>query len=127
MFATVAMLGLAELPNRLNHRRRIAEVYVAELGDLIPVRAREHLPVVRMPAVVDDAPRIRADMRRRGIDLGDPWFSAPVHPEGSRSTYRPGTATRAEALTSSILNLPLHALTSEDDARLIARELARLA
>jgi dTDP-4-amino-4,6-dideoxygalactose transaminase len=125
--ATIASAGLKHLGADLGHRLRLVDVYRRVLGSLVPETARDYPPVVRMPVQVDDAERVRRAVREAGIDLGRPWFSAPVHPPGSRSTYVMGSAPVAESLCRSILNLPLHRLVSADDARRIAAAVARVA
>jgi dTDP-4-amino-4,6-dideoxygalactose transaminase len=122
--ATVGLAGLASLSGMLDHRRRLAELYAAELGSLVAPAARNGSAVVRMPIQVEQPTAVRARVREHGIDLGNPWFNATVHPAGSVSTYVPGSAPVAEAITQRILNLPLHGLIDEAAARRIARLVA---
>lgn len=127
MYATVALQGIHDAGRRIGQRHRLAEIYAKELGSLVPEAARDGSPVVRMPVLVEDAAIVRRVLRERGLDLGEPWFSAPVHPAGSRSSYPAGSAPRAEALTRSILNLPLHGLITAEEARFMARQVVQVA
>jgi dTDP-4-amino-4,6-dideoxygalactose transaminase len=123
--AALARQSLPRLRNDLAHRERIGAIYERILGSRIPDEARRGAAVVRMPVVVDDADAVRARVRERGVDLGERWFDATVHPRGSATTYRPGMAPHAEELVERILNLPLHALIQEEDAIGLARLVER--
>lgn len=113
--AAMARASVASSQANLDHRARIAARYVECLGPLIPDWARVARPYVRMPAVVDDAERVTRALRADGLDLGSRWFEAPVHPAGSQSSFRPGSAPNAERLAAQVITLPTHPLVTEVD------------
>lgn len=113
--AAVALASVASTQANLDHRARMAARYVERLGPLIPDWARVARPYVRMPAIVDDAGRVTRALRAAGLDLGPRWFEAPVHPAGSQSSYRPGSAPNAEHLAAHVITLPTHPLVTDVD------------
>ena len=127
LHARVGLLGLEGLARDLAHRRRLADRYERVLGSFVPASARGGVSVVRMPVVVEDAERLRSRLRDAGIEIGPRWFDAPVHPRGTKSSYRAGSAPRAELLATQIINLPMHALISPDDAEQLALFVTRFA
>lgn len=122
LLAAAGHLAVSRAPQNLAHRAWAARRYAEGLGDFVPAWALPIRPYVRMPIVVHDASVVTLVLRRGGIDLGPRWFESPVHPAGSRSTYRVGSAPRAEALAKRVLSLPTHPLvTSHDIDEIVTR------
>lgn len=120
VMAEIGITSLRRLAATMDHRRWIADVYRAELGDLVPGWSPPDVTLVRMPVLVSDAASVARSMRERGWDLGPRWFDASIHPAGSISDYVPGSAPAAERLSASVLTLPTHALIDKPTARRIA-------
>ena len=121
--ASVGLQGLANVTSNLRHRRRVASIYRRLLPGLVPIWAQDDLPYVRQPVLVPDAEQTTAALRRSGLDLGERWFNAPIHPRGSHSTYVAGTAPNAENLARHVLSLPTHPLITSDTAEVVALSL----
>jgi dTDP-4-amino-4,6-dideoxygalactose transaminase len=119
--AAAGLRSLRHLAANRAHRRRAAERYLETLPEFVPEWARPVGPFVRMPIEVDDADAVVRRLRTAGVDLGRRWFDAPVHPSGSRSSYVPGSAPRAERLASRVLSLPTHPLMTAADIETVAQ------
>lgn len=127
LLAAVALPAVRAAADNLEHRTRVADVYQTELAQLVPPWVPAGAPLVRFPVLVDDAQIVHRRLRHLGADLGRRWFEAPVHPAGAASTYRPGTAPRAEELTRRVLTLPTHPRLSLRRARYLSELVRRAA
>lgn len=120
--ARLAERAIRRVHANLAHRERIAAIYRERLASLTPDWLPEGRPVVRYPVWAGNGDAVWRRVRAAGIDLGPRWFSSPVHPAGSRSSYVNGLAPRAEELSGAVLTLPTHMRVSEVEAVRIADE-----
>ncbi len=105
---------LATLPEVIEHRRKIAEIYHQELrGWGIPLQEEPEgassVPL-RIPIRVRDREGLLQEARHHRVELGD-WFNAPLHPGESPQGafgYTAGSCPHAEQAARELVNLPTH-------------------
>jgi dTDP-4-amino-4,6-dideoxygalactose transaminase len=128
--AAVALRQLRRLQGNIEHRRRVAAAYGAQLaqrGYRVPRTPEGAEPAfVRYPIWVDDRPlAIRSAGPR--VLLGN-WFTSvleeAISPE--HGAYEAGSCPRAEAAAQHLVNLPTHPLIDEADIGAIVSRLAGL-
>jgi dTDP-4-amino-4,6-dideoxygalactose transaminase len=128
--ADIGLRQLARLDGNLAHRRAIAAEYAAALGPhgfAPPVVADDAEPAwVRYPVRVADRDAAIRVLRRHVVP--GTWFTS-VQEEAVRPTingYAAGSCPRAETAARELINLPTHQRVTPDDARALAKVVARL-
>lgn len=122
--AAVLRVQLARLPEFLQRRRAIAEVYRRELGHLlqapdptageVPYRFTGRVPARRLPALL-------GALRREGVGAARPVFR-PLHRYLDRS---PRDYPHAERAWRQIVSLPLHPSMTDAEVEQVVRAVQR--
>ena len=107
---------LADLGKNTEFRRSIANQYGRTLKSLgaqtFEIDERSDPVFLRYPFLVENKPRLLQKARERRIELGD-WFVSAVHPLSSRDDlrrvgYEIGSCPVAEAVSQTVVTLPIH-------------------
>ena len=96
-------------------RREVVAIYDRAAGV-----AREPLPFVRYPMVTQSREAFVLAFAEQDWVVDSAWFDAPLYPATADLRaygYERGDLPRAEKLAKRIVNLPTHALVSDDEAR----------
>lgn len=104
------------------HRKRLQRIYQAALARAgLPVL---HIPdyadpvLLRFPVRVTNKRALLENARRNRVELGD-WFDHPLHPKESDAQafgYETGMCPEAEKAAGEVVNLPVHARITEEEA-----------
>jgi len=113
---------LRMLPQVIEHRRSIADIYKTQLRSWnIDLQEEQRGAVsvpLRVPIRVRDRSALLEEARRERIELGD-WFNAPLHPVEAPQAmfgYGAGDCPHAERAAVELLNLPTHPGVDADAA-----------
>jgi perosamine synthetase len=117
---------------RSAHANALAELYEARLGAegwRLPRRSGE-APLLRYPVLVRNRRQLLEASRAQRIELGS-WFESPLHPVPLASHplygYTLGECPEAERRSEQIVNLPLHARVTREEAKRIVELFIRVA
>lgn len=134
MYAHLALQQLANLKVQLQHRQKIASIYIQEFSEprsesqsLVTAHSITQGSNLRFPLWVDSPDKLTKQLTHQNIFITDRWYRQPVD---SGSLNRPtkyvvGKCPIAEATAQHILNLPTHLGISEDDAHRIAQTIKK--
>ena len=113
-----------------DHRRKIAEVY----ADTLPKKVLEksicdtisRSANLRFPIFLAKRDELFMTLKKKHIYISDTWYDAPIGPEKylSRTDYK-DQCPYAENIVDKIVNLPTHRNISENDARVLAKEITQ--
>lgn len=127
VFARLASYQLQRLPFFADHRRRLADFYLAYLSKTksplildLPGQKRQH-SWLRFSLQVSEPKRIFEHAAKKDIMLGD-WYNQVVGPQQvslDNIGYQIGTAPNAEQLSRHVMNLPTAPRFSQGDAQKI--------
>jgi len=113
---------LAGLQQTIEHRRRIASIYLAWCGErnLLTQRVTpgSDPTYLRFPLLVEGREELLTAAREQRLELGD-WLNAPLHPREADACafgYAPNTCPVAEGVAERIVNLPTHHHVDEREA-----------
>src|SRR5262249_44739980 len=133
--AALGLTQLAKLERFQARRAAVAARYRTALRDLpgigLPAEAPagsthgNHLFVIRVAPQPLGRDRLHEVLRQRGIETSVHFVPLHLHPYFQRAWgYKEGQFPVAERLFSEILSLPMHAAMTEDDAAIVADEIA---
>lgn len=123
----MALLQLDSIDKNLNHRRKIANIYLKFLdSSLICSSTRVDINKssnMRFPIFVKQRSKLISVLKKKGIYISDIWYDAPIAPKRmlTKTKYKKGMCPNAEEISDKILNLPTHVSVSEKEARRISR------
>lgn len=116
------LLGqLANLEERLSHRRHLVKTYIQELE--LSNHVVEGAAYLRLLLMTNDRDELISMCSKNGIEIGT-WFSSPVHPcdkDYEKFGYRYGACPIAESLSKKTINLPVGLRLDESDIVKICR------
>jgi perosamine synthetase len=132
--ASQGVAQLAQFQEKLEHQRRIADLYFGGLRDLdirVPVEPDYATHTfLRFPILARERARVMSRAVKNDLSFGD-WFISPLHPIQTNLQiwgYEWGSNPVAERVCSHVINLPTQNDTSEAAAeRIVAlvRQLRR--
>ncbi len=117
--AVLALKQMRQL-DAMNHKRRmIAAHYITAFDLKMPVDGAIFL---RFPLQIIDRDRVLADIKKKGLILGD-WYKTPIAPpdvDMSKTDYQKGSCPVAEKICERIINLPTYfSLTNKQVEKVI--------
>ena len=127
MQAAILSVKLKYLPDYIEQRRKIAEIYQQNLIEkAVPIRPADgvshayHLFVVKVPC----RDNVQNELFRRGISTGI-HYPYPIHlmPAYRFLGYKEGDLPHTEALAKNILSLPIYPELSDESVRKICEDL----
>lgn len=120
--ATIGQERLGSLPENLNHRSQLAELYRQRLqlrGWPVALTPLQTEPAfLRYPLRVANKWEVLQKAAESRVELGS-WFESVLHPVRTsldRFGYLPGCCPVAERTANQVLNLPLHPRVSAAEA-----------
>ena len=125
--AAVLMVKLKYLPDYIERRRKIAEIYQQNLiKKAVPIRPADgvshayHLFVVKVPY----RDNVKKELSHRGISTGI-HYPYPIHlmPAYKFLAYKEGDLPHTEALAKNILSLPIYPELSDESVCKVCAEL----
>ncbi len=124
VLAKLALLQLSQLDDYNQHRIQLSDIYTKALSALpnvtLPRIATDTTPyLLRYTIELNESSALLQYMKQRGVLLGN-WYRTVIAPSDSdqRSVgYSPGMCEKAEAVTSTVVNLPTNIQTSVKDAK----------
>ncbi|MBI2028750.1 MAG: DegT/DnrJ/EryC1/StrS aminotransferase family protein [Candidatus Levybacteria bacterium] len=118
-YCYLAMIGFNNLSQNLNHRRRIAQIYIDNLNKSAQSKEiAQNLDLssnLRFPIFVEKRAQLLEYLKDYGIHVSDIWYE-DVSPD----------CPNAQKVSRKVLNLPTHINVSERDARLICERINEL-
>lgn len=113
----------------LQHRKIIAEIYLAELpAEITHLVKRKDLQAsscLRFPILVPNRQKLLDYLRTKGMYVSDTWYDAPIAPGKylPKTTYQKGACPMAEKVSRLMVNLPTHQNISKNQARQLCKEI----
>lgn len=137
MPAAYAQLVLFQLKTHKNvseHRKKIAECYQKELGNLAElhvvhsIQSIQHSSNLRFPIVTLKWPQVIAELKRSRVYISDRWYRSAVDcgTLNCKSVYLAGSCPNAEKMADTILTLPTHRGVSLSQAEYICKVIKKL-
>lgn len=123
--AQLALDGLKNLDMNLEHRKKIASVYIRMLDPkILFYSTKEQISNsnnLRFPVIVEKRENLIRNLKSFGIYISDIWYDAPVAPKKYlKLTDYINQCPNAESISEKIVNLPTHINITDGDARKIA-------
>ncbi|MCL5113688.1 MAG: aminotransferase class I/II-fold pyridoxal phosphate-dependent enzyme [Patescibacteria group bacterium] len=115
-YCNLALFEFANLPKKLSHRRKIAQIYAKKLNKkILNPNIVEKISIssnLRFPIFADNRERLIQFLKKANIFVSDIWYN-DVAPE----------CPNAVEISHAILNLPTHINVSEKDALKISERI----
>ena len=124
--AGLALKSFERLDHNTTHRQQIAAIYRRLLPAEAQFRHHDGAVYLRFPLKVDEPVKLTNYLKHLGIELGTPWYDAPVAPKRLfvKTDYRQGRCPNAEWMSKHMINLPTHAYVTEEAAQFIAERIS---
>lgn len=126
--AALLLRQLDDLEKLNTHRQQIASKYAMNLPASVERQETTADSIfLRYTLFADDPKKIEAELRKRGVILGD-WYDTPIAPKDidmSMTRYRKGDCPNAEAYAKRSINLPTHVSIDKKTAQYIVRQITR--
>lgn len=126
-YCYLAFEEFIKLDEVLEHRRKIARVYVENIQRSILssnlTKSIAKSTDLRFPIFVRSRQNLIKFLKKSGIHVSDIWYDAPIAPQKylSLTDYK-NQCPQSEIVSSMILNLPTHRNVSEEDAKRISEK-----
>ncbi|MEK7572991.1 MAG: aminotransferase class I/II-fold pyridoxal phosphate-dependent enzyme [Patescibacteria group bacterium] len=125
-YQNLAQKAFDNLKDNLNHRRKIAKIYVENLNQKIMFRKINsqinNSSNLRFPVFVKNREELIEFLKSKGFHLSDIWYDAPIAPKRfmKKINYK-NDCPNAELISDLILNLPTHKNISEKQALYLSK------